>query len=82
MDLVFSFFVWIALLVFAYHFCTTIGDYSSDEPRLLPEGLFFRTLEKLGLYLSLLGLVWFVGGVVWMMVLAYTTGVIAEIFGF
>ena len=82
MDLVFSFFVWIALLVFAYHFCTTIGEYSSDEPRLFPEGLFFRTLEKLGLYLSLLGLVWFVGGVVWMMVLAYTTGVIAEIFGF
>ena len=82
MDLIFSFFVWIARLVFAYHFCTTIGDYSSDEPRLLPEGLFFRTLEKLGLYLSLFGLVWFVGGVVWMMVLAYTTGVIAEIFGF
>ena len=82
MDLIFSFFVWIALLVFAYHFCTTIGEYSSKEPRLLPEGLFFRTLEKLGLYLSLFGLVWFVGGVVWMIVLAYTTGVIAEIFGF
>ena len=82
MDLIFSFFVWIALLVFAYHFCTTIGDYSSAEPRLLPEGLFFRTLEKLGLYLSLFGLVWFVGGVVWIIVLAYTTGVIAEIFGF
>ena len=82
MDLVFSFFVWIALLVFAYHFCTTIGEYSSDEPRLFPEGLFFRTLEKLGLYLSLFGLVWLVGGVIWMIGLAYTTGVIAEIFGF
>ncbi len=82
MDLVFSFFVWIALLVFAYHFCTTIGEYSSDEPRLLPEGLFFRTLEKLALYISLLGLVWLAGGVAWMIGLAFKTGVIAEMFGF
>ena len=82
MDLVFSFFVWTALLVFAFYFCTTVGEYSSDEPRLLPEGLFFRVLEKFGLYLSLFGLVWLAGGIAWMIVLAYTSGVLAEIFGF
>jgi hypothetical protein len=69
------------LLVFAYFFCTSLGEYSSDEPRMFPEGAFFRVLEKLGLYASLLGLVWLAGSIAWMMVLAYTSGVLAEIFG-
>jgi hypothetical protein len=70
------------LLFFAYQFCTNLGEYSTTEDRLFPEGLFFRVLEKLGLYLSLLGLVWLAVSVSWMMVLAYTSGVLAEIFGF
>ena len=49
---------------------------------MFPEGLFFRVLEKIGLYAALLGLVWLAGSVIWMMVLAYTSGVLAEIFGF
>ena len=82
MDLLFSFLVWTALLVFAYTFCTSLGEYSSEEARMFPEGAFFTVLEKLGLYTSLLGLVWLTGSIVWMMVLAYTSGVLAEIFGF
>ena len=82
MDLLFSFLVWIALLIFAYYFCTSLGEYSSTEERMFPEGTFFRVLEKLGLYASLVGLVWLVGSIMWMMVLAYTSGVLAEIFGF
>jgi len=82
MDLVFSIFVWMVLLVFAYYFCTSLGEYSSEEARMFPEGTFFRVLEKLGLYASLLGLVWLAGSIMWMMVLAYTSGVLAEIFGF
>ena len=82
MDLVFSILVWIALLVFAWFFCTSLVDYETTEERMFPEGAFFRVLEKLGLYASLVGLAWLAGGVVWMMVLAYTSGVLAEIFGF
>ncbi len=82
MDLLFSFLVWIALLVFAYYFCTSLGEYSSTEERMFPEGAFFRVLEKIGLYASLVGLVWLAGSIIWMMVLAYTSGVLAEIFGF
>ena len=82
MDLVFSILVWISLLFFAYQFCTNLGEYSSTEDRMFPEGLFFRVLEKLGLYLSLVGLVWLAGSISWMMILAYTSGVLAEIFGF
>ena len=82
MDLVFSILVWIGLLFFAYQFCTNLGEYSSTEDRMFPEGLFFRVLEKLGLYLSLVGLVWLAGSISWMMILAYTSGVLAEIFGF
>ncbi len=82
MDLLFSFLVWIALLVFAYYFCTSLGEYSSTEERMFPEGVFFRVLEKIGLYASLVGLVWLAGSIIWMMVLAYTSGVLAEIFGF
>ncbi len=82
MDLVFSILVWIALLFFAYQFCTNLGEYSSVEDRMFPEGLFFRVLEKIGLYAALAGLVWLAGSIVWMMILAYTSGVLAEIFGF
>ena len=82
MDLLFSFLVWTALLVFAYYFCTSLGEYSSQEARMFPEGAFFEMLEKLGLYASLLGLIWLAGSIMWMMVLAYTSGVLAEIFGF
>ena len=82
MDLVFSIFVWITLLVFAYYFCTSLGEYSTTEDRMFPEGAFFVVLEKLGFYASLVGLVWLTGSIVWMMVLAYTSGVLAEIFGF
>ncbi len=82
MDLVFSILVWIVLLVFAYYFCTSLGEYSTTEARMFPEGAFFRVLEKLGLFASLVGLVWLAGSIVWMMVLAYTSGVLAEIFGF
>ena len=81
MDLLFSFLVWIALLVFAYNFCTSLGEYASTEERMFPEGVFFQVLEKLGLYASIAGLIWLVGSIVWMMVLAYTSGVLAEIFG-
>jgi len=81
MDLAFSILVWIALLFFAYQFCTNLGEYSSTEDRMFPEGTFFKVLEKLGLYASLLGLVWLTGSIVWMMVLAFTSGVLAEIFG-
>ncbi len=49
---------------------------------MFPEGTFFKVLEKLGLIVSLVGLVWLAGSIVWMMVLAYTSGVLAEIFGF
>ena len=82
MDLVFSVFVWIALLVFAYYFCTSLGEYSTTEERMFPEGAFFTVLEKLGLYASLAGLIWLAASIIWMMVLAYTSGVLAEIFGF
>ena len=82
MDLLFSFLVWATLLVFAYYFCTSLGEYSSTEERMFPEGAFFTVLEKFGLYASLVGLVWLTGSIIWMMVLAYTSGVLAEIFGF
>ena len=82
MDLLFSFFVWVCLLVFAYYFCTSLGEYSSTEDRMFPEGIFFQVLEKIGLYASLVGLVWLAGSILWMIVLAFTTGVVAEIFGF
>ena len=82
MDLFFSILVWTALLGFSYAFCTNFNEYSSQERTMFPEGVFFRVLEKLGLILSLVGLVWLVGGVMLMMVLAYTSGVLAEIFGF
>ena len=36
----------------------------------------------LGLYLSLAGLVWLTGSIVWMMILAYTSGALATAFGF
>ncbi len=82
MDLFFSILVWIALLYFAYQLLTNLGEYSTTEQRMFPEGTFFRVLEKFGLYASLAGLVWLAGSVIWMMVLAYTSGVLAEIFGF
>ena len=82
MDLLFSILIWMGLLVFAYYFCTSLGEYSTTEDRLFPEGGFFVVLEKLGLYGSLVGLVWLAGSVIWMIVLAYTSGVLAEIFGF
>jgi hypothetical protein len=82
MDLLFSILVWIALLFFAYQFCTNLGEYSSTEARMFPEGKFFGVLEKLGLYLSLAGLVWLTGSIVWMMILAYTSGALATAFGF
>ena len=77
-----SILVWVGLLVFAYYFCTSLGEYSTTEERMFPEGTFFKVLEKLGLIVSLVGLVWLAGSIVWMMVLAYTSGVLAEIFGF
>ncbi len=82
MDLLLSFLIWIVLLVFAYFFCTNLGEYSAKDGQLFPEGRFFRTLEKAGLYVSMMGLVWLAGGILWMMYLAYDTGVVAEILGF
>jgi hypothetical protein len=82
MDLFFSILVWIGLLGFAYIFCTHLGEYSTTEDRLFPEGPFFVVLEKLAVFWSLVGLVWLAGSIIWMIVLAYTSGVLAEVFGF
>ena len=82
MDLLFSILVWVGLLVFAYFLCTNLTEYTTSEDRMFPEGIFFQVLEKIGLYASLVGLVWLAGSILWMIVLAYTSGVLAEIFGF
>jgi hypothetical protein len=80
MDLLFSIAVWVALLVFAYYFLTSFSEYSTTENRMFPEGAFFEVLEKLGFVLSVGGIAWLAGSVIWMIVLAYTSGVLGEIF--
>ena len=82
MDLIFSFMVWTLLLVFAYFFCTNLGEYSAEDGEIFPPGAFFDTLEKVGFYLSMAGLFWLTGSIVWMIVLAYQHGAIAKIFGY
>ena len=81
MDMLMSILVWIALLIFAYFLCTSLGEYSSAEGRFLPEGSFFKGLEKLALIASVVGMTVMAGGIVWMFVLAHLTGALSQITG-
>ncbi len=80
MDLLFSFGVWIALLVFFYYFCTSLQEHSEEGGPFLPEGQFFERLEKVVYHFSVFGMWWLTASIVWMIWLCWTTGAIAKIF--
>ena len=81
MDLLFSFLVWIVLLVFSYHFCTNLGEYSEPGGKIFPPGKFFERLEKTSIMLSVLGLIWLAFSILWMLFLIYHHGVFARLMG-
>jgi len=80
MDLLFSFGVWILLLIFAYYFCTSLQEYSEEGGPFLPAGRFFARLENVVYYCSIGGLLWLTASIVWMIWLCYHTGAIVRIF--
>lgn len=81
MDLLFSFMVWTALLVFSYQFCTNLGEYSNPGGKIFPSGKFFERLEKVSIVLSIVGLVWLAASILWMLFLIYHHGVFERLLG-
>ena len=74
MDLLFSVFVWIVLLFGAYHMCSNLEEYESDDDRVMPEGIVYRAIETFAMGATYVALVVMAGGIIWMLVVAYYAG--------